>query len=222
MKKGKKFLFAGALLLLAFVVWTFLIQVVDVSAAGVNGSNIGFSAFNRWFFEFTGVHLTLYTITDWMGIVPVFVCMAFALVGLVQFAKRKSLFKVDADILILGIYYLAVITAYLVFEMIPVNYRPILINGYMEASYPSSTTLLVLCVMPTLAEQINRRYKSGRVKSYVMIFINVFSVFVVVGRLFSGVHWFTDIAGGVLLSTGLFFVYKGLVLCFVKKNNKED
>lgn len=134
------------ILLATFVIWTALIQIVDVQPLGQNGTNIGFATFNCWFHRLTGVHMTLYTITDWMGLVPIVVCLIFAGIGLVQLIKRRSLFKVDSDIIILGVYYGIVILAYSIFEIIPINYRPILIEGVMEASYPSSTTLLILCV----------------------------------------------------------------------------
>ena len=94
--------------------------------------------------------MVIYTITDWLGLVPIFICLIFAGIGLAQLIQRKSLFRVDYDIIVLGIYYIIVIFGYLIFEMIPINYRPVLIDGFMEASYPSSTTLLVLSVMPTL------------------------------------------------------------------------
>ncbi len=100
----------------------------------------------------------------------------------------------------------------MVFEVIPVNYRPILIEGVMEASYPSSTTLLVLCVMPTLVEQIDRRMTNAAVKRVICILTILFSAYMVIGRLISGVHWFTDIVGAVFLSVGLFTIYKGFVL----------
>ena len=153
-KNGKKNLLFGVILLATFVIWTALIQIVDVQPLGQNGTNIGFATFNCWFHRLTGVHMTLYTITDWMGLVPIVVCLIFAGIGLVQLIKRRRLFKVDSDIIILGVYYSIVILAYSIFEIIPINYRPILIEGVMEASYPSSTTLLILCVMPTLIEQI--------------------------------------------------------------------
>ena len=211
-ERSKKLLFTGILLIVVFAIWTLLIQVVDVQPIGQNGTNIGFATFNIWFHELTGVHMTIYTITDWMGLIPIFVCMIFGGIGLGQWIKRRSLLKVDRDILFLGIYYVIVIFGYLIFEMIPINYRPILIEGVMEASYPSSTTLLVLSVMPTLTFQMNRRMKNMTVCKMLSMLTILFSSFMVVGRWICGVHWFTDIIGSIILSTGLFCVYKGVVL----------
>ena len=218
-ERSKKLLFTGILLIVVFAIWTLLIQVVDVQPIGQNGTNIGFATFNIWFHELTGVHMTIYTITDWMGLIPIFVCMIFCGIGLGQWIKRRSLLKVDRDILFLGIYYVIVIFGYLIFEMIPINYRPILIEGVMEASYPSSTTLLVLSVMPTLTFQMKRRMKNMTVCKMLSVLTILFSSFMVVGRWICGVHWFTDIIGSIILSTGLFFVYKGIVLSSSSKNN---
>ncbi len=215
-KNGMKNLLFGGIFIATFVLWTVLIQMVDVQPHGQNGTNIGFATLNCWFHRFTGVHMMIYSITDWMGLVPVVVCLIFAGVGLVQLIKKRSLFKVDPDIIILGIYYIVVILAYIFFEMIPINYRPILINGVMEASYPSSTTLLVLCVMPALIEQTQRRLSSIAVKKVITIVTIAFSAFMVIGRLISGVHWLTDIVGGVLLSIGLFSIYQGAVILSIK------
>ena len=206
-KKGKRELMSGLVLLAGFIVWTVLIRHIDVQRAGPGGTEIGFASFNVWFHRMTGVHISIYTITDWLGLVPIFICMGFGLLGLVQWIKRRSLLRVDPDILLLGVYYLVVIFAYLLFEMVPINYRPILIEGNLEASYPSSTTLLVLSVMPTLRFQADRRVLSAVLRKAITIFVIVFSVFMVVGRLISGVHWATDIIGSVLLSSGLFMIY---------------
>ena len=211
-KKDKKRMAAGGALVLAFVLLTILIQTVDVKPVGVNGTNIGFAAVNTWFHRLTGVHMGLYTVTDWLGLVPIGVCVGFGVLGLVQWVRRKRLFKVDRDILLLGAYYILVILGYLVFEMIPINYRPILINGAMEASYPSSTTLLVLSVMPTLWFQVNRRSNNRPVRRITAAFVVLFSAFMVVGRLVAGVHWLTDILGAVLLSAGLYGLYRAGVL----------
>ena len=216
-KSKKKSLLMGSISLAMFAVWTVLILTVDVQPLGQNGTSIGFATFNCWFHHFTGVNMAIYTITDWMGLVPVVICLIFAGIGLVQLIKRRSLFRVDADIMILGVYFVIVFLAYAIFEMIPINYRPILIEGIMEASYPSSTTLLVLSVMPVLIEQIQRRLSGIGVKRIITIAAIAFSVFMVTGRLISGVHWFTDIVGGVLLSAGLFVIYKAAVMLSMKK-----
>ena len=207
----KKRLWMGIWFLLAFLLWTALIRCVDVQAVGPYGTKVGFAVFNLWFHHLTGVHMTIYTITDWLGLVPIAVCLGFGFVGVFQLIRRRSLLRVDPDILLLGLYYVLVILAYLIFEMIPINYRPILIGGALEASYPSSTTLLVLSVMPTLVFQVGRRWKRKTVKRAVNLFVVLFSAFMVLGRAVSGVHWATDIVGSVLLSFGLFKFYQSAV-----------
>lgn len=203
-------------LLVLFTLWTVAICFIDVQAIGPKGSSVGFATLNRAFHELTGVHMLIYTITDWLGLVPLVFSLGFALLGFVQLIKRKSLFKVDYDILLLGGFYIIVMIAYVLFEIFVINYRPVLIEGYLEASYPSSTTMLVICVMPTAIIQLNRRMKNSGMKrmfSYIMI---VFTVFMVVGRLVSGVHWFTDIVGGSLLSSGLVLLYYSIISCSAK------
>ena len=218
-QNGKKVLFLGIICIVAFLVWTLLVQIVDVQSIGQNGTNIGFATFNSWFHKLTGVHMSIYIITDWLGLIPLFVCMLFGGVGFIQLVKSRSLFKVDYDILMLGIYYIIVISSYLIFEVVPINYRPILIEGIMEVSYPSSTTLLVLSVMPTLIFQVNRRLEHTIVKKVICILTIGFSIFMVVGRLVSGVHWFTDIVASVLLSMGLFSIYKASILLYYREEN---
>ena len=209
--KEKRKMLTGIGLIVVFALWTVLIQYVDVQAVGPNETNVGFASFNVWFHQLTGVHIMIYTITDWLGLVPIFICMCFGVLGLVQLVKRRSLLRVDSDILLLGIYYVIVIACYLIFEMIPINYRPILIEGRLEASYPSSTTLLVLSVMPTLIFQVYRRVENSLIRKATVVVVIAFSAFMVIGRLISGVHWATDIIGSVLLSVGLFMLYFSVV-----------
>ena len=133
--------------------------------------------------------------------------MGFALLGLIQWIKRKHLLKVDYNILVLGGFYIVVMAVYVLFEMLVVNYRPVLIGGILEASYPSSTTMLVMCVMPTAIVQFNARIKNNVLKRCVASAIIAFIVFMVIGRLISGVHWFTDIIGGALFSAGMVMMY---------------
>lgn len=217
--KRKKLLWTGTGLTLLFVLWTMLIQHVDVQAVGPKNTKVGFASWNVWFHNQTGVNMTLYTVTDWLGLVPVFICSCFGILGLVQWIRRKRILRVDPDILLLGVYYLLVISGYLIFEMVPVNYRPILIDGFLEASYPSSTTLLVLSVMPTLKFQADRRCGNQAFRRLAGWFSVLFSAFMVVGRLVSGVHWATDIIGSVFLSAGLFLLYCTAVAYTDRKKN---
>ena len=201
-------LLAGIVLVAAFALWTVAIRLIDVQNAGPLGSEVGFATINVWFHRLTGVNMLIYTITDWLGLVPIIICMCFGVLGLVQMIHRRSLLKVDSDILLLGAYYVVVILGYLLFEMMPINYRPILIGGNLEASSPSSTTLLVLSVMPTLKYQSERRIAKPVTRKAIAVFVIVFSAFMVLGRLIAGVHWATDIVGSVFLSSGLFLIYR--------------
>ena len=206
-KKNKKRLVLGAGLVVAFVLWTVLVCFVDVRTIGPEGSSVGFATLNGFVHELTGVNWLLYTVTDWLGLVPIAAALGFAILGLVQLIKRKSLWKVDHSILALGVFYIVVMAAYLVFEIVVINYRPTLIEGYLEASYPSSTTMLVMCVMPTAAMQLNARIKNTVFRRCVIITIIVFIAFMVIGRFLSGVHWITDIIGGALFSAGVVTTY---------------
>ena len=217
-KKNKNRLVFGASLVLVFALWTVLVRFVDVGAIGPEGSSVGFATLNGFVHELTGVNWFLYTVTDWLGLVPIAVALGFAILGLVQLIKRKSARKVDYSILALGVFYIVVMAAYVFFEIVVINYRPTLIDGYLEASYPSSTTMLVMCVMPTAAMQLNVRIKNTVLRRCAIIVIVAFTAFMVIGRLVSGVHWITDIIGGALLSTGLVMTYYSVSNIATKKS----
>ena len=193
--------------LAAFLLWTVAVSWIDVQPIGPQGSVVGFASLNGLVHSLTGVHMKLYTITDWLSLVPVAFGLGFALTGLWQWIKRKSILKVDCDILLLGVFYVVVLAVYLLFEKVVINYRPVLIEGVLEASYPSSTTVLVLCIMPTAV----MRLRSHAQKKGIIMAITAFTVFMVIGRLLSGVHWVTDIIGGILLSAGLVLLYGSII-----------
>ena len=203
---GSKWIGTG-ILFIVFMLWTIAIQYVDVQMIGPENSAVGFATLNGWFHKLTGVHMFIYTVTDWLGLVPLLAVAGFGLCGLIQLLKRKSLYKVDAELLVLGGFYIVVMAAYILFEVFPVNYRPVLIEGVLEASYPSSTTLLVMCVMPTAALQLPAYIGKNKWSRFLQILIAFFTVFMVIGRLISGVHWLTDIVGGMILSMALCMLY---------------
>lgn len=209
--RNKKHLYLSLSMLVLFVIWTVMLCFVDRGAIGPQESVVGFATLNGFVHELTGTNMWLYNATDWLGLVPFGVCFAFAIFGVVQLIMRRSLFKVDYSIKALGIFYVAVAIAYVLFEFVVINYRPVLIDGKLEASYPSSTTLLILCVIPTAIMQLNSRIRGKKLRLCTNIVLASFTAFMVIGRLVSGVHWVTDIIGGALLSAGLALMYQHFV-----------
>lgn len=210
MKRKKQGKWA-VILLAAFALFTAAVRLIDVRPIGPQGSAVGFASLNGAFHRLTGVHMELYVITDWLSLVPLALMLGFALLGLAQWIRRRSLLKVDRSILALGGFYVIVLAAYVLFEVFVVNCRPVLIDGRLEASYPSSTTMLVLCVMSTAMMQLKGRIRDSAFRRRVLTAMAVFAVFMVAARLLSGVHWLTDIVGGALLSAGLVALYAAAI-----------
>ena len=206
-KQNKKLYYMALALLAAFALWTAALCRLDVQPVGPENSKVGFAALNCFIHQCTGVHLALYRVTDRLMLVPLGIALGFAVLGVVQWIKRRSLKKVDFSILALGGFYIAVLAAYVFFEWCPVNYRPVLLEGALEVSYPSSTTLLAMTVLPTAALQWKKRIKQPALRQGVLWATGALTAFLVLGRLVSGVHWFSDIVGGLLLSGGLVLLY---------------
>lgn len=204
----RKSLAMAAGLLAAFVLWTLVIYYVDVRPIGPHDSSVGLADINQFVHDLTGVNLLLYDVTDWLGLVPICVCIGFGILGLVQWIRRKQICMVDWSILVLGCFYIVTISVYFLFERMVINYRPVLIGGILEPSYPSSTTLLTMCVMPTAAMQLNDRISNKVFRRWVLAAMIAFTAFMVIGRILSGVHWITDIIGGAFLSAGLVMLYR--------------
>ena len=217
MNKKKRNFFISTIIILLAVLFTILVKVVDVKQVGVNGTSIGFATLNQFVFKTTGVNMIWYHITDWLGLVPIFMAIAYALIGLIQLIKRKSLFKVDKKIIILGLFYIVVISIYIFFEKVIVNYRPILMNGFLEASYPSSHTLMTICLCGS-SIIVNKKLFNNKITKLMNLLSLVIIIITVIGRLISGVHWFTDIIGGIFISIALLMTLYSL-LDVIKRNN---
>ena len=199
--KRRNFIISSILIFLA-IGFTVLVKVVDVKQVGVNETSIGFATVNQFVFNFFGVNMVWYHITDWLGLVPIFMAMTYALIGLIQLIKRKNLFKVDKEIITLGIFYVVVMALYLFFEKVIVNYRPILMDGFIEASYPSSHTLMTICLCGS-SIIVNRKLFNNKITKFMNILSIAIILITIIGRLISGVHWFTDIIGGSFISIAL-------------------
>ncbi len=206
-KKEKMYWILAAVMLVLFGGLILLLKGVDVAAIGPQGSKIGLSALNGAVRDQFPFHEWWYEITDWMSLLVLLIPACFALLGLWQLMKGKSLKAVDRDIYLLGGFYVVVFAAYLFFDQWVINFRPVLIEGVLEPSFPSSHTMIFICVMATAIHQISRRFADPSLKGIGRILLYLILTFVLVGRIISGVHWFTDILGGIFLSLFFIFIY---------------
>ena len=211
------FIISGTLFLL-FALLIVAVLKIDVKPIGPENSSIGLATINKAVFDFFKVNMIWYHITDWISVVAIAVALGFAVLGLVQLIKRKSIKKVDIGILVLGAVYILTAACYVLFEFAVVNYRPIILGENLAPSFPSSTTLTVVVITGTAIIQFNRMFKQK--KSLRIITITISSVILgitVIGRQISGVHWFTDILGALLLGSAIIVLYYAIVMLLEKR-----
>lgn len=214
-KRRKEILLCGGLFAVA-IIYTLLVKYIDVQEIGPNDSLVGFATINNFMFNLTGVNMLWYDITNWWGFVPLFIAFIYAMIGFIQVIKRRNILKVDKEILGLGVYYIIVIGLYIFFETCIINYRPTLMDGILEASYPSSHTLLSVCICGS-SLIINKYLFKNRNFFKAENIISILSILVIViGRFISGVHWFTDIVGAILISIALLKAFN----IYIKSINK--
>ena len=214
----KKNIIISIVLVLVAIFYTILVKSIDLQAIGPNGSIVGFATINKFFSNLIGVNMSLYKLTEYLGYLALLLAFNYALIGILQLFKRKSLLKIDKEIIILGIFYVIVIGLYIFFEKVIINYRPVLIDGVLEASYPSSHTLLALCICGSSLIINKYLFKDKKSAKYGNIIAIVLMISILLGRLISGVHWLSDIIGGVLISLALLTIFKTIIEYV---NNKE-
>lgn len=213
MKKFNKSLIVGLSLFVAFVIFTILVKVADVAVIGPLDSKIGLSTINKAVFDCFGQSKACHYVSEVFIYLSVVIGLFFAVKGFVQLIKRKSISKVDYNILILGIFYAVLVAVYLIFEFVVVNYRPVLVDGELKASYPSSHTILALFLIGSGVLQLHRFYDISKTKLVAVDVVSiVLVVILIVTRLLSGMHWLTDIVGGVLIALALVFVCDGVLV----------
>ena len=206
--KNKKILIECITTFVLFIIFTIIIKIVDVQSIGPENSKVGFSSINESFHNFLGYNDLFYKISKYLGYLSFLIIGLFAVIGLIQLIKRKSIFKVDKAILLLGAFYVLVLFAYAFFEIVIVNYRPVLEKGVLEASYPSSHTILSICVCMSGILVSNKVFKDKKMIKLFNICLTILMLSIIVFRTISGVHWLTDIVGGVLLSSALCLLFK--------------
>ena len=195
-----------------FIIFTFLVENFDLKPIGIQNSMVGMATINQFFKEILGQSELWYNITTITGIITLFIVLGFFIFGVIQFIKRKKIAKVDFDIILFDVYIIFLILIYWIFETYLINYRPIMLEKVLEPSYPSSHTFFVSSIMGVVIIIFNNRIKNGVFKNIIKIFSFLIIILTVFGRFMSGVHWFTDILGGVILSILLIFLYNSIYL----------
>lgn len=183
-------------------VFVYLVKTVDVKAIGPNKSSVGFSGINKAYADMVGSNMTIYKLTEIFGLLVFIIVGVYGLIGIYQLFKRKSLFKVDREIIGLGILYVLMISVYLIFDKIAINYRPIIIDGELEPSFPSSHTMLAICTCVS-SLMVYKKYVPSKFNYLVLFSTVLLLTLVFLGRTISGVHWISDILGGVIISLTL-------------------
>lgn len=214
MTKGRKVLIAGITVMLVFVIFTILVVCYDVREIGLNGTDVGFAGLNNAFCMSFGTNSVLYAISTVTGYLAFLIVAFFAGLGVLELIQRKSLIKVDYSILTMGILYFVTAVLYVAFDKIVINYRPVYEDGLMESSYPSSHVLLSICIYVSAIYAFGRFDFSDKIKSIIAGVCAGLAVITCICRLFSGVHWLTDIIGGVLLGAALVLTYVGVNLIY--------
>ena len=202
----KRNIFLGVFLTIVSIVYTYIVKTYDVKSIGPNNSEVGFSKINSWFSNLIGSHMSIYKITELLGYIVILIVGIYGLIGLYQLIKRKSLFKVDKELYILCGLYVLMGGVYVFFEKFIINYRPILIDNVLEASYPSSHTILAICICIS-SLIVSRNYLRQKYQKIVDILTILLLLGIILGRVISGVHWISDILGGLLISCTLLMYF---------------
>lgn len=190
------------LIILSFI-YIIIVRKVDVQMIGPKNSEVGLASINSFFHKLLGSNMTIYKITEILGMIALLIVGVYAVIGLVQLIKRKSLKKVDNKIIALGILYVLLGIVYVLFEKLIINYRPVLIDGELEASFPSSHTMLAICICMS-SIMVNKDFiKNKKYLKLTNIGLLILMTLIVLGRFISGVHWFSDIVGGIIISITL-------------------
>lgn len=223
MKTSKKYIIYTAIMFVIFAVYLLLIKTVDIGIAGTSQTSVGFSHINNWFFGLSKDIDIIDTISDIILLLSILIAACFALVGFVQFIKRKNIKHVDKEIFLSGLAYIILICSYIFFELVVVNYRPKLIEGELEASFPSSHVMLVMGIILTTLLFLDKYITNKKLLLSLKITGYSLCVLIVVFRSITGVHWLTDIIGGVILSLAVVMLILTLKKIWIKNDiDKKD
>ncbi len=219
-KRSLIYIIIACVLLLTFCALTVTLTCVDVRPAGESQAEVGFSTVNEWVWNAIGQSKVALTVSELCGLVLIAATGAFGVTGLVQIIRRKGILRADKELYFMAVADVLLASAYLFFEVVVINYRPVLEDGALAASYPSSHTMLAVAVAGMGMVYLQSCAKKGALTYTLYGLLNVLSVVTVACRVLGGVHWLTDIVGGVLLGSAMTFAYGAVCSLFEREGEQ--
>jgi len=227
----KKYLYwlAPISILILFVIFTVLVKTVDVQYISVGTSElnyyIGFYSMNsvaRDWAESLNKSDFAKTLSDIVLYLSFAFVIGFTGVTIFQIIKNKSFKAVDRRYYILFATYVAVVILYFAFEVVRINYSP-MVEDKLKPSYPSThvfvATVFYICSTLTAIDMIPIEKRPLRILTIVLIVFLVLLVGFV--RFLSGRHWLSDIIAGYLLAGFVTSLYAVIYRDFFKHPKKD-
>ena len=229
--KKTNYLLSFILLVIA-IVFTILVAKVDVKTVevkpidgvtqnGVLTTDIGFSSLNQSVADKISFNNTFYKISKYAGYLALVFVAFYGFTGLIELMQKKSLKGVNKALYMLAAFYVCVAIVYVLFEVVVINNRPVDMGEGLEASFPSSHTMLALCVCGSSLIASKYIIKKDNFRKCLNLISWVVMLLVVCTRTLSGVHWITDIFGGILISVFMLNVFSNAVKCLDKAEKEE-
>ena len=144
-------------------------------------------------------------ISDIILITSLVTFAVFAVLGFFQWIKRKSLKKVDKELLwaILPLSLMA--ATYVIFEkFIILNVRP---NGSGEPSFPSTHTMVAATIFFITAIILPKYIKSRAARITLDLMMLIFIILVSIGRVLANMHWVSDVCAGLVFAAIFATIY---------------
>ena len=163
-------------------------------------------------------------ITDIILYASIAIVGLFAVLGLAQWISRKSIKKVDKQILWMVLPLALVVIVYLVCDKILTpdrfSFMPTRPDGSGEPSFPSTHVLVVTTVFFCISAALPKYIKSKVALFLIDIVMFALASLVATGRIMSDKHSYIDVAGSVVFALIFYGIYNAII--HRKKAKKEE
>lgn len=155
--------------------------------------------------------------TDIILIANIASLAVFAIFGLCQWIKRKSIKKVDKELIFMLVPLILMAIVYFVFDKFLIwNTRP---DGSGEPSFPSTHVMVVATIFLLIALVLPRYIKSKAACALLDLMMLIFIVLTCVGRVLANKHWTSDVIGALIFSVIFALIYYLIAIWRRKKKN---